>query len=549
MRSAVLLVDDTEVVAEKEDLDIKFLAASHDPYWRNIHDRMLREDLCFFAKDMLSLQVGPHMLDWGDLVDKHRRIAVNAARDHSKSTFFSYAYPIWRAWSEPGCEIYIFSKTLEQACEFLDIIIYGRDNLKGMLDIPELTHLVPTAGDFRNNPRVRLNRQDVRFTNGSRIRCVGYGKAIRGRHPKYIVLDDPLNDEDMFSETIRRKNIEYFKSAISNMAKPDGQVICVGTPYHASDLWGWLRRNQVYVFKRYPAIIKDKRTGIERALFPWRWTLEALKRKKLEIGSVAFTREILCQPISDDLSIFPSHLFPPLFNHTAKLRPLPADLKALGLTIYMGVDLARSASVGADYFVIFTIGVDTNEDYYIVDIRRSKGLPFKAQLAEIEHYGKMYDPALIFIESNFMQQIYTDEMKRTTDLPVRGFQTLATNKYPLDKGIPSLRILLENGKLSIPRGDELSIRLTDEWIEECTQFGFFDGKLQGAGDHDDLVMAWWFACEAKKAGGFRFAMGDEEGEKVNDESEAEEGEDWEEVMLGNKDEREEAEAGGSVFGA
>jgi len=534
-------------VAQQADLEIHLLAPSRDPYWQDIYDRMLREDLCFFAKEILKLQVGPHMVDWGEMVAKYRRVAINAARDHSKSTFFSYAYPIWRAWTEPGVEIYIFSKTLDQACEFLDAIIYGKPGLAGMVDIPELQHLVPGSEDFKNNPRVRLNRADVRFTNGSRIRCVGYGKAVRGRHPKYIVLDDPLNDEDMYSEMVRRKNIGYFQSAISNMATPDGQVVCVGTPYHAGDLWGYLRKNPVYVFKRYPAIIRDKKTGQERALFPWRWSLEALKTKKREIGSVAFTREILVQPISDDLSIFPSHLFPPLYDFTMCIPMRPAQIAARGITsTYIGVDLARSANVGADFFVIFVIGVDVDENHYILDVQRTKGLPFKQQLQRIEMAGKRYDPSLIFIEANFMQQIYTDEMRRTTDLPVKGFVTLATNKYPLDKGIPGLRILLENGKIIIPRGDEESRRMTDEWIEECTQFGFVNGKLQGAGDHDDLVMAWWFACEAKKAGGFSFAMGDANGESTNDWGEEDEGgEDWQAVMLGDEREREGDE---SAFG-
>lgn len=522
---------------EREDAALALMGAEGDPYWQEVYGDMLRADLCLFAKEMLNLEVGPHLVEWGDLVENHRRVAVNAARDHSKSTFFAYAYPIWRAWSEPGCEVYLFSKTLEQAQEFLDIIIYGRDNLKGMVDIPELDALVPSQADFRNNPRVRLNRSDVRFTNGSRIRCVGYGKAIRGRHPKYIVLDDPLNDEDMFSETTRRKNIIYFTSAIVNMATPDGQVIVVGTPYHAADLYGWLRKNPVYAFRRYPGIIKDKETGEDRALFPWRWTLEKLYGKKEEIGSVAFTREILCQPISDDLSIFPSYLFPSLFDDHLTMRPTRTEIEARGWTTYMGVDIARSANVGADFFVIFVIATDDHGQHYIIDIRRSKGLPFQRQLEEMKIVASLYDPALIFIESNAMQQIYTDEMRRTTDLPVKEFITLATNKYPLDRGVPGLRILLENRKLTIPRGDAYSVTQSDIWIEECTQFGFFNGKLQGAGEHDDCVMAWWFASEAKKAGGFRFAFGNEEGETANDwDADEDDGESWQDVMFGTGDE-------------
>lgn len=510
--------------------------AAEDPYWRDVYRQMLKASLCLFAKDILGLEIGPHLVEWGDLADKHSRIAINAARDHSKSTFWSYAYPIWRAWSEPGCEVYMFSATLEQAIEFLDIIIYGRDNLPGLVDIPELEHLVPSRerGDFVRDPKVRLTRTDVRFTNGSRIRVLGYGKKTRGRHPKYIVLDDVLNDEDMYSETVRRKHIDYYKSAIVNMAHPEGQIVNVGTPYHAADLWGWFRKNSEYNFRRYPGIYTDS-AGRERALFPWRWTVEALKRKKREIGSVAFTREILCQPISDDLSIFPSWLFPPLYSDTVSMRPSRRTLRERGITCYAGVDIALSANVGADYFVIFVIGVDGMGNHYLVDIIRRRGVPYHQQLEVIKRICRRYEVSLCHIEANQMQRVWSDEITRTTDIPVKPFVTLATNKYPLDRGIPSLRILLENQKVVIPRGDTYSRHMTDIWIEEGTQFGFVDGKLQGAGEHDDCIMAWWMAVEAAKAGGFNFTFGDEEDDEADAEMMGEglgDDETWEDVFLG-----------------
>lgn len=511
--------------------------APDDPAWDNIYEGMLRSNLALFAQDVLELQLGPHLLEWAALVEHSRRVALNAARDHSKSTFFSYAFPIWRAWSDPGSEIYIFSATLEQAIEFLDIIIYGRDNLKGMVEIPALAHLVPTPEAQRADKKLRVTRQDVRFTNGSRIRALGYGKKIRGRHPKYIVCDDVLNDEDMYSETVRRKHISYYTSAIVNMVSPKGQIVNVGTPYHAADLWGWFRKNSEYIFRRYPGLYTD-RNGEERALFPWRWTVEALRKKKLEIGSVAFTREILCQPISDDLSVFPSHLWPQLLDRGLSLRPPRDALKARRLSCYAGVDIALSANVGADYFVMFVIGVDDHGNRYLVDIIRRHGVPYHEQLQIIDWTCKRYDVQLCHVEANQMQRVWTDELRRTTDAPVKPFVTLATNKYPLDRGLPSLRISVENGKLVLPYATAHDRVVVDAFVEEATQFGFVDGKLQGAGEHDDMVMAWWLAEEAAKLGGFQFAVGDDDADAEADAEVTgggDDGEDWEAVMLGEDD--------------
>ncbi len=71
---------------------------------------------------------------------------------------------------------------------------------------------------------------------------------------------------------------------------------------------------------------------------------------------------------------------------------------------------------------------------------------------------------------------------------------------------------IEQGLPVIPRGDDYSVRTTDIWMNECQQFGFVDGKLQGIGEHDDTVMAWWFCEEAIRAGGFSFAFGDDDDE-------------------------------------
>ncbi len=135
-----------------------------------------------------------------------------------------------------------------------------------------------------------------------------------------------------------------------------------------------------------------------------------------------------------------------------------------------------------------------------------------------------------------MQQLYTDEARRLTDLPVKEFTTLAVNKYPLDKGVPGLRIVLENRKMIIPRGDEYSKVKSDIWEAECSQFGYVDGKLQGIGVHDDCVMAWWFAEEAAKAAGVTFAFGDEEDNEGDDDND-EDGESFMDVLIGPPDER------------
>ena len=135
--------------------------------------------------------------------------------------------------------------------------------------------------------------------------------------------------------------------------------------------------------------------------------------------------------------------------------------------------------------------------------------------------ARKYDPAMIYIEANQMQRVWGDELIRTTDLPIKKFTTTAREKHALDKGVPGLRVLLENAKFRIPRGDAHSVELTNVWREEMRSFTWHDGKLQSVGGHDDSVMACWICNQAISQGGFSFAFGSEDEEMSMDQMIAE----------------------------
>jgi hypothetical protein len=181
------------------------------------------------------------------------------------------------------------------------------------------------------------------------------------------------------------------------------------------------------------------------------------------------------------------------------------------------VDIAMSAETGGDYFVIFTVAVDGRGNRWVANLRREKGMSFQAQLDAIKDEYYLMKPETILIEANQMQRVWTDEIVRETDIPVKKFFTtgvggtqpaqpwkkgatsISVNKHHLDRGVP-LRISLENRKWRIPRGDEKSIELTDYWIGEMGAIGWIDGKVQSVGEHDDMPMACWMTNTAVTMG-------------------------------------------------
>lgn len=461
-----------------------------------LYEAAMRADLSFFAEEVLGLEIAPHHLEWSEMIRKNKRLAINAPRDHGKSYMFTFAYPIWQVWrnwkpeitstnSPKYCLGYIFSFSQPAAIKFLRMIKME------LMTNPKLQHLVPPE-----NQKDRLwNQTEIKLTNGAEIRAVGFGTFTRGAHPAWAIIDDPLTDETLWSELIRMKDMDYYFSAISGMMVPGSQLVAVGTPFHARDLWGNLSQNPEYVFKKYQAIRPDG-----SVLWPTRYSKDQLEAKKREIGAIRFSREFLCSPISDEASLFPRALIEGCFEPEWSM---PHEYKLNDLVVYTGVDLAMSTSVGADYTVITTIGVDKHGNRWLLDIRWLHGRNFTDQCNEIMQVYKAYRSVRILIEENQMQRVFVDVLRRHSDLPVSGFTTGAT-KNSLEKGVPMLRVLFENKKFKLPRKTERDRQLVDRLCDELSVFSWIDGKLQGVGGHDDAVMSLWLTNQAIEMGRFSF---------------------------------------------
>lgn len=431
---------------------------------------------------------------WSIHVPRHVNYLADDVINHN-TFFFDFAYPLWKAFYIPRGRGFIFSATKEQAERILaDIVAELEGN-------PKLRWLIPDKKEVWRSTQIRLS-------NGHTIYARGFGTRVRGAHPDWIVVDDGLNDETAYSDVTREKENNYFFNAITNMIKPTGQIIVVGTPFHQADLYAELAENEEYEFRRYQAMNEDT----DEALWPERYSKELLEARKREIGPIRFNREFQTVPIADDMSLFPTYLFKgePVEQPTIKLGMDKEFWDDAGIRgVFMGCDFALSSSVAADFTVIWTMGLDDYGNRWLMDIQREKGMAYQDQLSIINTIGKKYGASLIYVEANQAQRIFGDELIRTTDLPIKQFVTGA-QKNTLDKGVPSLRVLLENRKFRIPRGDAESIKQTDIWINEMRAITFNKGKLVSVAVHDDTAMACWICDQACRMGAFSFSFDDEE---------------------------------------
>lgn len=489
------MMRDTFDVMYTGKTDIDFSPKYTDRLSESIEEVLRTRNLTYFITSVLSdFQMSWHHLEWGDLVHRYRKLCIEAARDHGKSFYFSNAYAAWKlySYSKPKGTIfsarptkansnrgYLFSFSLQQSVDLMEI-------LKGTIESNDIlrNRLFP---DGRNSGAWAST--NIVCKNGARLTCKGFGSSVRGAHPFWIVVDDGLKDNVIYSQLQRQKSIDYFHSVIMNMLVPAGQIIVVGTPFHASDLYGDLKSKKGWFVIEYPAIFPDG-----RILWPQRWSFFDLLDKRSTQGNIIFSRENLCRPITNEASIFPLKVLERsllrMENYT--LVRNRDDFPIKFNKVVTGCDFAISANVAADYTVFTTWGVDDETgERWLLNFHRQKGMTFNEQMQVLRGINARFRPDTMILEQNTFQQIFVQESDRQ-GLPVVG-HTTGIDKYDLKSGWPGLAIDFERGKIHIPTGDEYSRNVKDLIFSDLGSVAFTDKGLESVGEHDDISSSFWLA--------------------------------------------------------
>lgn len=489
------MMRDTFDVMYTGKTDIDFSPKYTDRLSESIEEVLRTRNLTYFITSVLpDFQMSWHHLEWGDLVHRYRKLCIEAARDHGKSFYFSNAYAAWKlySYSKPKGTVfsarptkansnrgYLFSFSLQQSVDLMEI-------LKGTIESNDIlrNRLFP---DGRNSGAWAST--NIVCKNGARLTCKGFGSSVRGAHPFWIVVDDGLKDNVIYSQLQRQKSIDYFHSVIMNMLVPAGQIIVVGTPFHASDLYGDLKSKKGWFVIEYPAIFPDG-----RILWPQRWSFFDLLDKRSTQGNIIFSRENLCRPITNEASIFPLKVLERsllrMENYT--LVRNRDDFPIKFNKVVTGCDFAISANVAADYTVFTTWGVDDETgERWLLNFHRQKGMTFNEQMQVLRGINARFRPDTMILEQNTFQQIFVQESDRQ-GLPVVG-HTTGIDKYDLKSGWPGLAIDFERGKIHIPTGDEYSRNVKDLIFSDLGSVAFTDKGLESVGEHDDISSSFWLA--------------------------------------------------------
>lgn len=460
-----------------------------DKLTKGLDDELKRMSFNYFVTStMPEFDFSYHHIEWGNLIQLYPWLGVIAARDHSKSYTFSFAYPLWRMYSYRREDLsrrnklskkgMIITNEFSLAKEFIKIIT------EAITDNPVLKERLYSQGG------AGLGKEELICKNGAELLGKGSGSALRGRHPGWIVVDDYLDDSCLYSKTQRDQFTTFFHSVIMNMLLPKGQIIVAGTPYHQDDLYSNLKKTKGWRVFEYPAINPDG-----SVLWPGRYSLDKLLAKKESQGSINFSREILVKPITSDSSIFPYSILEKSFRgmDNISLTPNISSCHKKFKKVSTGLDFAISSNVGADWSVFTTIGVDELDEYWLLDQWKGKGISYNEQIAQLRRIKNSFRPDIIIGENNAFQQVMLD-IAKDAGIHITP-HTTGVNKYDLKSGLPALSVLFEQGRIHFPRGDAHSKEVTDSICMQAASMTFNPdtGKLEGTGEHDDELMSLWIS--------------------------------------------------------
>ena len=422
--------------------------------------------------------------------DDEKRVLIAAPRGTAKSTVTTLIYPLWRLAfkrSDEDLFIVIISESQAQSINFLSRIKY------------HLTHsdnFRKTFGDMGPNTASRWTHTDVVLANGTRIIAVGTGQRVRGfiegdTRPNLIVVDDFESELNAFTAEARAKNRKWMTEAVIPSLSDDGKICMIGTVISEDCFLYWAKESETWRVLWY-SIWNDE----EKSIWPERFPKSRILGIKKEFESVGnlngFYQEYMNIAQSPDNAPFkPEWIqlhhydYERINGQNCLVREVGDEKKIIPVDVYCGVDPASSLSARADFFVVATIGVDHDNNKYIIDIYRNRISPAEQPKILIDAYKK-YRPRRMKVETVGYQEalrVAVRDLMREENLYIPGLETGVKPRNSKSERLLSL----------VPLFAKKQFYFRPQDIEPQQEFLSYP-----KGKHDDVMDAVWTALDGHK---------------------------------------------------
>ena len=411
---------------------------------------------------------------------KSPRLMIFMPPRHGKSEIGSKTFPGWYLGRNPKHEVIACSYSGDLAKDF-------SRKVRDMMELEKFQSVIatPLGKDSKSVERWNTSR-------GGGFVAAGVQGPITGRGAHLGIIADPVKDrEEAESETTRQKIKDWYSSTFYTRLAPGGGVLVIQTRWHEDDLSGWLLEVMKaaeaeaaatgewpvdadrWEVVRYPAIATcdEPFRNQGEALHESRYPLAALQKIKRAMMPRDWEALYQQNPVSQDGDYFTKGM----------IRYYDTTPPIGEMRIYAAGDLAIGQTEANDYTVFGVIGIDRQQNMYLLDLHRGRwnAMGIIDKMFEIH---RRWEPEIFGLETGHIDMTLEPFLlKRMEETGVRiAYEKLRTRGKDKQTRARPIQGRMEQGKVFFPRGAVW----TEALITELLSFPM--------GKHDDQVdcMAW-----------------------------------------------------------
>jgi hypothetical protein len=261
-----------------------------------------------------------------------------------------------------------------------------------------------------------------------------------GMHCDIMVLDDVVVQSNAYTEETREKVREQY-GYLSSIAGGSSKQWVVGTRYHPKDLYATMLEMEVETHDEYGNVVSTeplfevKEHAVENAgdgtgQFLWprqqrsdgKWfgfDVKILAQKRAQyLNKIHYRAQYYNDPRDVDSSPIKRNLFQYYDPTWLVRRDGKWSFKGNRLNVLAAVDFAYSTAKAADASCIVVVGVDGNQNFFILDIDRFKTDQPSEYFARILKMYEKWQFRQIRAEVSLAQQVLVNDFKENYIRPL-----------------------------------------------------------------------------------------------------------------------------------
>jgi phage terminase large subunit-like protein len=434
-------------------------------------------DLLTFIKLVAPEQVlgacHEDVINWWTRQDHKTHQLLLFPRDHQKSRLVAYRV-VWELTKDPTLRVLYISATANLAEKQLGF-------MKSIFTSPIYRRYWPEHVHFEEGKRKRWTTSEIMLDHPLRdqekvrdpsIFTGGLTTSLTGMHCDIAVLDDCVVYENAYTKEGRDK-VKSQYSLLSSIEGANAKEWVVGTRYHPADLYNdlMLMTEDEYndegdmigttpIYEVFERAVEDNGDGTGQFLWPRQQRKDGkwfgfdqkilAKKRGQYLNRSQFRAQYYNDPSDPDDVPVSKDKFQYYERKFLKLENGYWYMRGSRLNVFAAVDFAYSLGKKADYTAIVVIGVDSENQVYVLDIDRFRTDRISEYFEHLLHLSNKWSFRKLRAEVTVAQAAIVRQLK---DMIRENGLAISIDEFRPQRGTKQERItaVLE------PRYDNLSI--------------------------------------------------------------------------------------------